>query len=237
MTEYIDSHAHLSAADLSNPGQNSGITVVDTGIDYESSAAAVENSENPGVYATAGIHPTKIFSSPDVEKTKDLVRSEESLVAVGEIGVDFHHVKSNERRQKSKEIFSEFVDLAEEQQMPVVVHSRDAEKPVMSILEGFSQDVYMHCFNGNMEITQEAVNRGYFIGVTPQINYSDRVRNIVEEAGLSNIVLETDSPYIADRPSDVSAVASEIAKVVGEPEQRVVSKSLENARNLFSISL
>lgn len=243
----VDAHCHIDFKDFDNDREevleeckNELDFIINSGRDPESNKESLElQREYPDfVYATAGIHPTHTESFDQVEKVKTQIR-EEDFHAVGEIGMDFHHVEDEELREKQRNIFIELVELAEEQDLPVVVHSRNAEKQVIDILSERDVDAYLHCFNGNEEQLKRALNNDMLIGVTYQVEYSTRVENLVQQTSIENILLETDSPFLykgeRNNPLTVKHIADRIASIKGMNNAEVEQETTGNAKQLFRL--
>ena len=212
--------------------------VVNSGRDPESNAASLELQKNYSkfIVATAGIHPTHTDSFNSVGKVKRQIR-EKDFHAVGEIGMDFHHVEDEDLREKQKQVFVQMVEFAEEMDLPVVAHSRNAEKQVVDVLSERSTEAYLHCFNGNMNQLEKSIENDIFIGVTYQAEYSNRVQEIVRRCPLELMLLETDSPFLykseRNSPMTVLQVAEKIAEIKDVEVEEVIAKTTDNARELF----
>jgi TatD DNase family protein len=183
------------------------------------------------------LHPTSTdcFDSP--EEVKNQIK-EHDPVAVGEIGLDHHHVKDEEVQQRQEEVFRELLELAEELGKPVNVHSRDAEQKTIDILKEYDlPDVLIHCFNGTPSQAAEAVEKGMTIGVTTQVLYSSTVQSIVEELDVEDIVLETDSPFLyrgeRNEPLHVVESVEKIAELKDVSRDEVVEATSLNAGRIF----
>lgn len=240
-----DAHCHLDFEDFDKDREDviqkcrdKLEFVVNAGREPESNKASLELQEQypDFIYATAGIHPTHTDSFDQVEKVKQQIR-QNNFYAVGEIGMDYHHVESEELRERQREVFIELVELAEEENLPVVVHSRNAEKQVIDILEDRNVDAYLHCFNGSVDQLERALENDMMVGVTYQVDYSSRVQELVRETGIENLLLETDSPFLyrgeRNTPVTVETVAAEIADIKELSVSKVRKKTTENAERFF----
>ncbi|MFQ3308561.1 MAG: TatD DNase family protein [Candidatus Nanohaloarchaea archaeon] len=243
----VDAHCHLDfdkfdddREEVIQKCQEKLDFIVNSGREPESNQDSLNlQEEHPDfVYATAGIHPTHTDSFDKLKEVKRQVE-ENNFHAVGEIGMDFHHVEEEELREKQHEVFVEMVELAEEQDLPVVVHSRNAEKQVIDILEEKEADAYLHCFNGNISQLERALDEDMFIGVTYQVLYSNRVQELAENIPLENLLLETDSPFLKkgerNTPLTVREVAGKIADIKELDQSKVVERTTMNAEDFFNI--
>ncbi|MFB6145024.1 MAG: TatD family hydrolase [Candidatus Nanohaloarchaea archaeon] len=213
--------------------------IVDAGSSYENNKEVLELAENHRgfIIPNLGIHPTYTDDFDDLDKIKDQVRKEDPA-AVGEIGLDNHHVEDEDMRERQTEVFREMVELAEELGKPVVVHSRDAERKAFKILKEYDlPGVMLHCFNGRPELAEEAVEEGMLIGVTTQVLYSTRVNNIVQQIPVENMLLETDSPFLyrgeRNEPGNVKESAEKIGEIKDLEVEKVVEATTKNAQRLF----
>ncbi|MFB6265927.1 MAG: TatD family hydrolase, partial [Candidatus Nanohaloarchaea archaeon] len=218
--------------------------VVNSGTNLERNSASLELAEeNDFVHATLGFHPTYIEEDKDLDRIEEQIReNQEKIAGIGEIGLDYHHVREDEWRKEQEEVFLRFLELAEELQLPVVLHTRDAEKRVMEVLEGRElEEVILHSFNGAPELAEEAITRDYFIGVSTQVLYSNRVQSIVETVPLDSIVLETDAPFLyqdeRNAPWNVKESAEKIAEIKGETSEDVGDATTENASRALGLQL
>lgn len=244
MARPVDTHCHLDfdrfesdREEVIERCENELEFVVNAGRNIETNQASLELQQSyESIVATLGIHPTHVDNFRQLGEVKEQVRAE-NPVAVGEIGLDHHHVTEPEARERQEEVFREMVELAVELQKPVVVHSRDAEEKTVKILKELDTRAMLHCFNGSVGLTREAVNSGMKIGVTTQVLYSSRVREIVEELSLEAMLLETDSPFLyrgeRNEPVNVRESAAEIADLKNCKVEKVITETTANAKQFF----
>lgn len=213
--------------------------VVCPGCDLASNKEIIQLSKNNErfVIPNLGLHPTRTSSFDDLDKIKEQIKRE-NPPAIGEIGLDHQHVNNGKERAKQKQVFEEMIELAEIQNKPVVVHSREAEGRCIEILaENNLEDVMMHCFNGTVEEAEKAVRKGFKIGVTTQVLYSSRVQQIVETLDIDDILLETDSPFLypdgINEPVNVVESAQKISEIKNIDKQEVIDKTSSHAINFF----
>lgn len=213
--------------------------VVTVGCTPEKNRKTLKIAENNPdfVISNPGLHPTYTDEFENLDKVKHQIRKSDPA-AIGEIGLDHHHVTDGDMQDRQREVFCELLSLAEELEKPVNVHSREAEQEVINILEEYDlSDALIHCFNGTPEQAREAADNGITIGVTTQVLYSERVQDIIRELNLENIVLETDSPFLyrggRNEPVNVVESAEKIAELKGVSIEEVVEETTENARRIF----
>ena len=201
----------------------------------------------PYVYAAVGVHPEYAGKMTESD-LKEIARlsKEEMVVAIGEIGLDYYY--GAEEKEAQKFWFDRQMALAEELDMPFVVHDRDAHKDCLDIIKKYDVKKLggiMHCFSGSAEMAKEVVNLGMMIGIGGSLTFKNNVKTpkVVEEIPLEYIVLETDSPYLSpvplrgkrNVPSNVALVAAKIAEIKNIPVSEVERITTENAKRVYRI--
>lgn len=241
MPEYLfaDAHCHLdSCAGL----PNAAILHITAGYSHESNLKNARIAqEYPNAYLCAGIAPQEAMRHKDV-KIK-LVQWEEEisvrisdtgkLVAIGEIGLDYHWAKTDEERFLQQECFISMLQLAERLSLPVVVHSRDAEEQCLEILRNFNLPYMMHCFSGKNESAIAAAAHKGIISVPP-IRSKER-KQFVRDLPIEKLVAESDAPYIGSAPSDSLESIKMIAEIKGLQQEAVQRQTLLNTIEFFRI--
>ena len=220
--------------------------VINAGVDVPSSIESVKLSKKYDfIYAAVGVHPLDI---KDLDKNylctlKKIIDRNEKVVAVGEIGLDYH-TKPFDRDLQGK-IFKEQVLLANSSNLPVIIHSREANEDSFNIIKKYKPTGVVHCFSGSLELAKEIIKLGMYIGVGGVITFKNaqKLLNVVKNVSLDNIVLETDCPYMAPVPfrgkrcdsSMIVYVAQKIADLKNESLENVLEQTKENARHLFRV--
>jgi TatD DNase family protein len=165
----------------------------------------------------------------------------DQVVAVGEVGLDYHWVKDSKSRKAQEPIFHMFIELATELDLPIVIHSRKAESEAADILErNFGGDVLMHCFDGSIEVAQRVLDNGWYI--TLPANFT-RYRNRVQAAELlqlKHILLETDGPYLSptnkrNEPANVTFGCKALAELLELSNEEVAKETTRNAIDFYRI--
>ncbi len=242
----VDSHCHIDFdsfdKDRESVIERSGNHLefmVNAGRNLQSNRVSLDlQQKHPDlIVANLGLHPTKTDSFDQLDDIKEQIR-EEDPVAIGEVGLDHHHVTRDKLREEQRTVFEEMLELAEELGKPVVVHSRNAEEEAIDIISRYSlPGVMLHCFNGSPNLAARATREGVKIGVTTQVLYSNAVQRIVEKIETGNMLLETDSPFLyrGDRNEPVKVIesAEKIAGIKQVEIEKVVSDTTSNARELF----
>ena len=198
------------------------------------------------LYAAIGYHPevANEIIEDDYKKLEDVIKSNKKIVAIGEIGLDYHWDKNN--KEKQKEICRRQLSLAEKLKLPVVIHTRDAIEETYNILKEYKVKGVMHCFSGSLEMAKKFINLGFLLGIGGVVTFKNsKLYQVVENIPLENIVLETDSPYMAPEPvrgttnesANVYYIAEKIAEIKKIPLEKVAEITTENALNLFDLEV
>jgi TatD DNase family protein len=212
--ELIDTHCHLTfeqlAGDVENVLQRSkeaGVTSwLTVGTDPQENQKAVELTERfENMYAALGIHPhdAKDVTSDTISQLKELASQNRKVVAIGETGLDFHY--NHSKPQQQRRVFIQHLELAQQLNLPVIVHSREAFDDTMEILERFGSGVkriVFHCFGGSAEHAKIVLSRGFYISFTGVVTFKN-ARSVQEAAKivpLERLMLETDCPYMSPEP-------------------------------------
>lgn len=222
--------------------------IVCVGADMKSSKAAMELAHSyEFAYAAVGVHPsdTAPLTETDMEWLEQ-ASHDEKVVAIGEIGLDYHWKEPEPEIQKKW--FHRQIELAKKVNLPIIYHSREAAKDTMDmILETHAADCggVIHCYSYAKEMAKEYVDMGFYIGVGGVITFKNgrRLKETVEAIPLSRIVLETDCPYLSPEPNrgkrndstNLIYVAREIAAIKGISEQEVIEETEKNARKLYRL--
>ena len=201
----------------------------------------------PHVYCALGIHPEHAADMTDelMEKIRSHLH-DEKVVAVGEIGLDYYW--PTPERDIQKEWFARQIDMAREENIPIVVHSREAAADTFQIMKDHHAEEVggvVHCFSYSAEMAKKYVKRGFYIGVGGVVTFKNarKLVEVVEEIPLSNIILETDSPYLAPVPFrgkrnsslNLPYVVEKIAQIKEVSEDEVIRVTQENARRMYRI--
>jgi TatD DNase family protein len=220
------------------------VTVGTTLSDCEK-AAALARRYRP-VYAAVGIHPHEVKGID--ASTYDLLRlvaREEKVVAIGEIGLDFFYDHSPRDVQIRR--FNEQLDLAEELDLPVIIHDRDAHAETLGLLRPRKGRLRgaLHCFSGDAAMARECVALGFHLSVAGPVTYpkADQLREVAREIPLERLLIETDAPYLApqphrgkrNEPAFVVETARRLAEIRGMLAEELERLTAANARRLFRI--
>lgn len=222
--------------------------IVNIGCSMESSRLITEMvKEYDFLYGTVGVHPDDVrdLTRADMQELAELSR-QDKILAIGEIGLDYHYDDIDKESQKRW--FVEQLNTAKQEQLPVVIHSRDAAKDTLDIMKaehaGTTGGV-IHCFSYGVELAREYLNMGYYIGIGGVVTFKNgrKLKEVVEYAPLDRIVLETDAPYLAPVPFRgkrncslyLQYVAEEIAAIKGMDVEEVYTVTYENAGRMYNV--
>jgi len=246
----VDTHCHLFLID-DDPGlviedaARVGVsTLVCVGIDPQTSRRSLELARsNPGVFATAGMHPHDA-SAFDLEAAAEIeeLLADPLVVAVGECGLDFYRMRSP--RDDQLRALRAHVELARSSELPLVIHVRDAWPEILRVLdEGSAERVVLHCFSGDATTARGCAERGWFLSFAGNVTYpkNAHLREAASVVPLDRILVETDSPFLApqrlrgrdNRPANVLDVIAAIANARAEPVENVRTATASNARTAF----
>lgn len=197
------------------------------------------------VYGALGIHPSDANDyNEDVKKEIiDSAKANEKILAIGEIGLDYYW-DENPDKEIQKRVFREQMKIAEELNLPVVIHDRDAHKDTLDILKEFPNvNGTVHCFSGSLEFAKECVKLGYYIGITGVVTFKNakKICEVVEGIPLEKLLVETDCPYMAPSPnrgkrnkSDyISYIIEKIAEIKGISSKEVNMAVNDNFHRLI----
>lgn len=247
----FDTHAHYDDESfnedrdelLSSLFSGSVSTIINCGCDLKSSLTTIGLAEKyQKLYAAVGVHAHEASecTKEDLEEIQKLY-SHEKVVAVGEIGLDYHYDFSPRDRQI--EIFSYQVDLANGLDLPVIIHDREAHEDTYDILRQYRPKGVIHCFSGSKELAKEAITLGLYIGLGGAVTFKNARRplEVAEYVPLDRLLLETDAPYMTPVPfrgkrcdsSYIRYTAEKIAMVKGIDTQELIDICSQNAKRLF----
>lgn len=250
---FFDSHAHYDDdafdADrdelLSSLLQNNVSNIINIGADMPSSRRSVQLAEKyEFIYAAVGVHPhdAQSYTSDDEAELAKLC-AHPRVVAIGEIGLDYHY--DNSPRDIQKEVFKKQLELAKKLRMPVIIHSREATEDTLSILKEFSPRGVVHCFSGSVETAKTVLDMGMYISLGGPVTYKNAVKTVevAEFVPIDRLLIETDCPYLAPVPYRgkrnsslfIHATAEKLADIKGISVEELARITAENTKKLFNI--
>lgn len=217
--------------------------VLAIGYDLPSSEEEIALAERYNyIYATAGIHPENAAGLPedwDIELER-LLKCEK-VVALGEIGLDYHYPEPPKDVQHT--VFIRQLEIARKLDMPVVIHSRDASGDMLKILKEYKPRGVVHCFSGSAETACEVVKLGMYIGFTGVLTFKNakKAQTACEAVPIERLLLETDCPYMAPVPhrgercdsSMIKFTAAKMAEIKGVSAEEMIETARKNGERLF----
>ena len=253
MNNIFDSHAHYNDpafdADrdevLNSLGENGVSNVINCATDYNSSLISLSYAEKyPFIYASYGLHPEDIKDDyeDELEKIYPLL-IQKKCVAVGEIGLDYHYDEIP--RKVQIDVFTRQLIKANEMNLPVIVHDREAHADTLELLKKYKPKGVLHCFSGSVETAREVLNLGMYLGFGGVVTFKNAVKSVetAKYVPLDRILLETDCPYMAPVPyrgkrndsSLIKFAAEKIGEIRGIDAQTVIDEANKNTKRLFNI--
>lgn len=250
---FMETHTHLdlikrSTEEVVKEATEKGVTkMVTIGIDLESSKIALEfASRFEGVYAAIGFHPheAKFLDAENLKELEKLAKKDKA-VAVGETGLDYYWKHSPLPCQM--EAFKKQINLARKLNLPLIIHDREAHQDTLKVLaeESKGLKILLHCFSGDLDMAKVCIERGYYLGIGGVVTFNNaiKLRVIVKEVSLENLVLETDSPYLApypfrgkpNEPKYIPLIAEKIAEIKGISLEKVAKITSKTAQEFFGI--
>jgi TatD DNase family protein len=264
--QYIDSHAHLfyedykkDLVDVLTRAKDAGVKYcIVPGTDLTSSTEAISLAEqHESIFACIGIHPHEAAKAADTDlKIIEELTSHPKVVAIGEIGLDYHYNFSPKDRQK--EVFTEQVEIAVRRNLPIVVHTRESIDDTIAIVqkvvnaypdwmevETIPKRGVFHCFPGTAEEAKFIRGLGFYVSYPGIVTFkkSDSIET-VRQIGVQNILLETDSPYMTpvpfrgkrNEPANIIYIGRKIAETLQITEEEVARVTTENTIQLFNLN-
>lgn len=219
------------------------------GYDLTSSREAVRIAEgHEGIYAAVGFQPTELksFEEGDLEKIRALASSQK-VVAIGEIGMDYHYEDTNKPLQREK--FIEQIELAKQLKLPVCIHSRDDAEDMLNLLKEERSKLtcggVMHCYSHSKEMVKSFVDLGFYLAFGGTVTYKNakKVAESAREVPLDRILTETDSPYLPpvphrgerNSPAYIPLIAQKLASLREMETERFAEIVMNNTKALFGI--
>lgn len=253
----FDTHAHYDdeafdcdREELLASMQDNGVgCIVNACASVDGFSRTIELMEKyPFVYGAIGVHPDDAdkMNEQTLKEIRRLSRHEKA-VAIGEIGLDYYWHKEKEEHLRQQEMFDAQLTIAREEKLPFMVHSREAAEDTLAMVREFVHGgMYggiIHCFSYGKEIAREYLNMGLYLGIGGVVTFKNarKLKEVVEYAPLSQLVLETDCPYLSPEPNrgkrnsslNLPYVAEAIAQIKGVNAEEVIAVTEENARKVL----
>ena len=255
MTGIFDTHAHYADSAFDEDREQVLAELPEKGVKLVMLAASglddsAENSllsQKYGyVYAAAGVHPESVDETPDgyLDSLRKMIAANNKIKAVGEIGLDYHY--DGYDRDLQIRFFREQLAFANELDMPVIVHSRDAVEDTVDILSEYRPKGVVHCFSGSAETAKEILKLGMYIGFTGVLTFKNAKKALkaLAEVPMDKLLMETDCPYMAPEPfrgrrcdsSMIAYTAAKAAEIKGVSVQELIDITCKNGMTMYGIN-
>nr|WP_092070596.1 TatD family hydrolase [Dendrosporobacter quercicolus]NSL48308.1 TatD family hydrolase [Dendrosporobacter quercicolus DSM 1736]SDM12518.1 TatD DNase family protein [Dendrosporobacter quercicolus] len=252
----FDSHAHIDderfAADrdevIARARENGVTGIINIGADMDSSQRSIALADRyAGIFAAVGNHPhdAKAVQNGDYDQLAEWLKRPK-VVAIGEIGLDYHYDLSP--REIQRQVFIRQLDVARQMGCPVIIHDREAHGDILQILktEGRGLTGVLHCFSGSLEMARELLELGFYLSIAGPVTFKNAAKlpEIVGAAPLERLLIETDCPYLTphphrgkrNEPAYVRLVAERVAELRGMELSALAAATTANVCRLFSIA-
>lgn len=252
---FIDTHCHLDFGSFDEDRENvvqraikNKINAIITiGTDIESSENASKLAEKFAlIHAAVGIHPNDCSDTGDKDLAKiRQMADREKVVAIGEIGLDYYRTYAE--KEKQKEVFRKQIRLARELNLPIIVHDREAHDDLLEILvdeKAYECGGVLHSFSGNVHFLETILPYNFYVSFTGSVTFKNaNYDEVLEKVPLSNLLLETDSPFLApvpfrgkrNEPAYIRYTAEKIAQIKNVSIEKLADITTQNAKKLFKI--
>ena len=252
----IDTHCHIDfeefdddREDVIKRAKDKLDHVIVSGYSNESNMKVLQLSKDYEgfIYPTFGFHPvsSQNASEEDLKIAHENIRNNlDSILAVGEVGMDYYYVTDKALRERQQEIFKSFLELANEYRVPIVMHVRDCEKKAVNIIEDYDDIPYFvfHCYGGSLKTAKRIMNRGdSYMSFSTMLCYSKHHQDLIEKIDLDYVLTETDSPFLAmtkeerNEPANVVKAVHKIAEIKNMDVSTVDEITTNNACKIFKI--
>ena len=246
----IDSHCHLVNEDynideiIEKAKENDVKYLIVSGSERDDNKLNIKLLDKyDNIFLSAGYHPSMASSvTEDDYNFLEKCLMNDRVVAVGEIGLDYHYGK--EDMEDQKELFRRQLNLAKKYNKPVVIHTRDAFLDTYNILREYNLSGVIHCFSGSLEVAKQYLDLGYYLGIGGVITFKNsKLKDVIKEIGLGRVVFETDSPYLSplrgkkNEPSNVKLVCEFVSDLLGFSFDEVAKITSNNSITLFKLNI
>ncbi|MFH1445550.1 MAG: TatD family hydrolase [Nanoarchaeota archaeon] len=252
----IDIHAHLCFPDFDKDrehvieqakGEMSAVIISSARYDEGVKVLKLAKKHPGFLFVTLGHHPTEgDHKGKNYNDVIQLIRENvDKIVAIGEVGLDYHWEKDEKKREEQKVVFQEFVDLAKELKKPLVIHSWDAERECYEMVKDSGLTCIFHCYSGPKELANEILEHdNFYISISTGVVFSKGLRKIAKQMPLDRMLLETDSPFLdPDRerkhnvPWNIKISTEKIAKERKCSSEEILKTAKNNAVRVFGLKI
>lgn len=222
-------------------------------------SAVLQNSLNPAsirkslqiaerfdiVRLALGLYPVDALklSDEEIDSEIDFIKKQintgTKVLAVGEVGLDYHWVRGREEQARQRKIFEKFIALAEETKKPLIIHSRESEKDAFELLQSSNAKAVFHCFNGSIALAKKVEDSGYYFSIPASVVFINHFRDLVKQVGIKQLFAETDAPYMnpfrgkRNEPAFVLEAYKMIAELKKKSVEEISEIIMKNYKLIF----
>lgn len=248
---FTDTHCHIYKEYyenieevLKNAKKSNVNRMINNGCDKKSNEEVLELTKNyENIYGAIGIHPENIanYSDEDLKWIKENLK-QSKIIAIGEIGLDYHYTKENKTEQIK--LLERQLKIAEQYHLPVIIHSREATEDTINTLKKYKVTGVIHSFSGSLETAKIYIKMGYLLGINGVITFKNsKLKEVIKEIPLESIILETDSPYLTpepfrgkkNEPARIKEIAEFICDLKGISLEDLATITNHNIKRIFDI--
>jgi len=252
--KFIDVHCHISDEDFNRDRDevirralNSNvIALITSSLTFNDAIRALKiSSKYPGfIFVTIGNDPLE-FDLSTISKIRDLIIERRyEIVGIGEVGLDYYYAREASLREKQKQLLREWISLAKELDLPLIIHSRSAGKyAIKLLLEEHAENVLMHAYDGRPGWALKATEAGYFFSIPTSVWRSAQKQKLVKFLPLDHLMLETDAPVLSpilgrrNEPVNIIYAAKKISEIKNVDLEQVAEVTTRNAIKFFSLPI
>ena len=246
----VDVHAHMTYEDykedidevIKRAEKEGVVVIISAGTNNKNNIATLELAKKYKIIKPAlGLYPLEAleFSEKEIDSTLDFIKkNKKNIIAISEVGLDYHSI--TDQNEKQKKLFQRIIKLGEETKLPLIIHSRKAELDVIELLEKSKlKKIVMHCFGGNLKLVKRIENNGWFLSIPTNIVFSSHFQAVVNQTSISNILTETDAPYLSpvkgtrNEPSFIKHTIKKISEIKSLDAKEVENIIYMNFQRLF----
>jgi TatD DNase family protein len=249
----IDVHCHLDSKEFSDDldlvirkAKENGVkAIITSALNY----SGIKFSEklviqyDGYIYRTIGLDYTVLDRSFLEEIFSYIERNKNTIIGIGEVGLDYYVFEDEEKRKIQREFFTRWINFAKELDFPLVVHSRSAGKYALEhLVQNNAERVIMHAFDGKASYAKNVINKGYLFSIPPSIARSEQKQKLVKALPMESLLLESDAPVLApikgvrNEPANIKISAEWISKIKNIDINVVIEKTTQNAERIFKIN-
>ncbi len=247
----IDAHCHLDFSQFKKDRDSvidralkSGLVrMINSGVDFSTNSRSIELAEKYDFFsATLGVSPNILQDIKDPELQlllKQIESNADHAVGIGEAGLDYFHCKDAPGRERQAAVFKKVIALSASVNLPLVIHSRDAEQQALNMVKHLDRVVF-HCYSGTLATMKEAVDRGYYISLATNICRSAHHQILARNVPLDHLMVETDSPFLSPRrgrnePAFVLDSIRLIARIRNVEPKEIAMITADNTKRIYNI--